>query len=154
MGKKINLFIILFLANTLIGCSWNEYFCIFNTTNSEIIVEYKITDPDNGIGIFTAKPYGYLLNKSDKTDWDKAVKIIDKDTADMIVRITIKSHSMAIIGILSNDTYHNSSQKFINGRVFNMDELKINTPSGTIIINPGNFDAKFLKEQRMIKFVI
>lgn len=136
------------------GCSWQEYFQIINETSSDITIEYKIENPVGGFAIFENHPSVYQLNSSNNVDWDNQLSIIDKDTALLVIRLTLPAKSTTVFGHLSNDRYEKYNQNFINGRVFNLTNLSINNNQNTTLITPINFDNYFKKENGNIVYRI
>jgi hypothetical protein len=136
----------LFLILMLSGCSWVEYFTICNNTSENIDISYSININTAGFKIFDVQPRIFSLKKANIIDWDKQLDITDQDTTKHIVHITLPPNSSVIIGELHNDSYEKNDQKFINGRIFNLQELTIKE----IKITLSNFDSYFTKKKGLI----
>lgn len=129
----------------LTSCSWQEYFVISNTTQTETIINYKITEVENGFPIFSNQPTLYKLNSSNEIDWDTKQELTDLDTTKFGFKLKIPAHYAVIVGELDNDHYTKYNQHFINARVFNLTELETIQNNNTIKIIPENFDIYFKK---------
>jgi len=134
------------------GCSWVEYFAIYNETNENISISYEINQNESDFPIFNANPDFYSLNHSMAIDWNKKVNISDKDTSVLKVTIILPPKTSMIFGDLENDTYKNANQKFINGRYWNLEYIKINTTSKQQEIISTDFDTFFTKTNGVIKY--
>lgn len=138
-----------FFAITLIiflsSCSWQEYFVISNTSQSEVIFNYTVEDVKNGFPIFTNQPLLYKLNNSKEIDWNSNQIPQDLDTSLTGFKLKIPANYVVVFGELSNDHYKAYNQTFINGRVFNLKELEILHSNDTITIVPASFDTYFKK---------
>jgi hypothetical protein len=133
--------LIIFLAS----CSWQEYFVISNTSQSELIFNYTVKEVKNGFPVFTNQPLLYKLNNSKEIDWNSNQIPQDLDTSLTGFKLKIPANCAVVFGELSNDHYKAYNQTFINGRVFNLKELEILHSNDTIIIVPANFDTYFKK---------
>ncbi len=136
------------------GCSWQQYFVISNETLSDITIEYSIPIPSDGFGIFNTSPILYKLNSSGSMDWDNQLSIIDNDTSLFAVKIVLPPKSAVVIGELSNDNYETHNQKFINGRIFNLEKIILNKNGNFTEITPENFDIFFKKTSGNIEYTI
>jgi|GEM_PF-755292 len=136
------------------GCSWQEYFLIINESPNDITIEYSIPNPNSGLGIFNITPGVYKLNSSGNIDWDKPLAFADKDTTLSTVKLILPPKSFVVIGNLMNDTYIQHNQKFINGVVFNLKQIRINNNQNSIEITPENFDNFFKKMSGNIEYRI
>lgn len=132
------------------ACSWQQYFVITNNTDDPVSVVYRLASPAGGFGIFETSPSGYGITRKGKIDWNRTLKITDRDTAHDKISIEIPAKSALIIGVLSNDHYKNHDQNFINGREFNLKHLRIVSRSGSREITPDNFDSFFKNEKGFI----
>lgn len=136
------------------GCSWQEYFTVFNTTNSEVTVEYEISDVSGGFPIFDHNPSVYQTVRKNQVDWEKKLPVPDEDTSYHGVKIILPPQSALIFGHLSNDHYEKHDQYFINGRSFNLRKLSIHHHRKTVEITPENFDTLFKKLDGHIKYTV
>ncbi|MDO8998618.1 MAG: hypothetical protein Q7W45_02555 [Bacteroidota bacterium] len=146
--KKIIFFIVVIL--TFQGCSWQEYFVIINQTNSDITIEYEIEQPKSGFAIFDNRQTIHKLSKNGDIDWNETLEVNDLDTSRFIIKLLLAPNTVVTIGNLSNDTYKKHDQYFINGRTFNLKNLKILNSKPIIEITPENFDNFFVKKNGII----
>lgn len=151
---KIKLLILLSIVFLFHGCSWQESFVITNETKSDIIIEYDVEMPSNGFPIFDNHPNYYELNSDGLIYWDKVKKIVDLDTANHSVKFILLPNNGLIIGTLSNDNYKSYDQYFINGRHFNLKDLKIKKAGTVTEIRPKNFDDYFTNQKGLIIYRI
>ncbi len=154
MNKKILLLILLPLVCFLQNCSWQEYFVITNQTKSNIVIEYEIEMPADGFSIFDNHPIYYKLNSDGSIYWNETHNAVDLDTANLLVKTILTPNNCLIIGELSNDNYKSHNQYFINGRHFNLKNLKIENANAITKINFQNFDAYFTKQNNLITYKI
>lgn len=149
-SMKTKLFFLIPLLFLLQGCSWSEYFVITNETNADIIIEYEVSIPSTGFSIFSNQPKCYKLH-SDRTVYSNEIRdITDFNSEQHLVKVVLPSNNGLIIGGLSNDNYKSYDQYFINGRHFNLKNLKIQHGETVIEITPANFDRYFVKHKNLI----
>lgn len=150
---KLKFYSLLVFCSLFSGCSWREYFLISNTSTVAITVTYKIAQVQKGFPIFYNYK-AYKLNDDNDIDWNTKIEIRDTDTTLALIHVEIPPKCAFILGELNNDTYTKYNQHFINGRVFNLEKLEINTISKTTTILPENFDAFFKKSNGCITFEV
>lgn len=135
------------------GCSYLQRFLIYNTTDEAIEVEITLSPEVNDFPIFQY-PHNYF-DKLDMYDIDRnnnilgpSEKYLELDTLDNFAHftLTLPPKKAIEIGALHNDKYVSYDQKFINGRTFNLVEIKI--PKKNITIVPSTFDSFFSKSKR------
>ncbi|OFY87272.1 MAG: hypothetical protein A3F72_17395 [Bacteroidetes bacterium RIFCSPLOWO2_12_FULL_35_15] len=146
---------LLFFASVLFlfsGCSWQEYFVVSNESTSDITLEYEIESPENGFPIFESHPSVYQLDASGTINWNEKLAVADGNMLPQIIQLVLPPKSAIIIGNLSNDHYEKQDQYFINGRKFNLKNMKIVTKNKIIEISPENFDTYFKKKNGFIIF--
>ncbi len=136
-----------FITNS---CSWQETFVIKNLSNEELVVYYELKKPDNLFPIFNYNPNVYQLNSSGDIEWGNEKNISDMDTSILQIKIILPPKHALVMGHLSNDKYKKYNQYFINGRVFNLQFLKISNRSHQINIVPETFDKYFKKQSGSI----
>lgn len=141
----------LFLMFMMTGCSWVEYFTITNTSKNNVAISYTLNLNQEGLQIFNTTPNAYALTTSKGIDWNKQLEIIDTDTSKEVISIILPPNSSLIIGELSNDTYKNFDQQFINGRIFNLKEVIVKPDR---IIIPSTFDSFFIKKKGRIDYQV
>lgn len=153
--EKVKIFIIstsfIFLLS---GCSWQEYFLITNETTSDIVIEYSISSPESGFGIFDTTPTIYKLNSSGSINWNNQLFFVDSDTTSLGVSVLLPPKSSVAIGYLSNDHYEKYNQQFINGRTFNLKVINLNSNGKSTKVIPENFDSFFKKNSQGIEFTV
>ena len=136
------------------GCSWLEYFVVFNPTDKEAVVKYELELPQTGqFDIFNKIPELYGL-KNKYIDWNKKLGAEDLDAAQYKVTVTLPPHSCLNFGRLNNDNYISYKQHFYNGRVFNLKSLIINPGEENLVVTPETFDNYFHEKNGIIKYVI
>lgn len=140
------------LSLCLSACSWNEYFVIGNKSESELIVQYMVSDTKNGFPIFTNHPSLYKLKSSGEIDWNAKLNLLDLDTSLNYFKFKVPVNSALIFGELSNDHYTGYAQNFINDRHFNLNNLEIIQSDDTVFIKPNTFDSYFKKTKGYILF--
>ena len=145
MKKAAKIISAITLIIFLTSCSWQEYFVVSNTSQSELTINYTIKEVENGFPIFTNQPLLYKLNNSNKIDWDTNQIPVDLDSSSTGLKLKIPAHHAVIFGELNNDHYKTYNQAFINDRVFNLKELEIFKNKDTLKIVPTNFDSHFKK---------
>lgn len=136
------------------ACSWQEYFIIKNETKTDIKIEYTVENPVDGFQIFENDPSFYQLDKNGKIDWNEKISVVDLDTSFNTVSVFLPANCSIIIGHLSNDKYVRYDQHFINGRIFNLKKIKIQTKASATEIIPENFDEFFYKKNGNIEYTI
>lgn len=136
------------------GCSWEEYFTVGNKTDAPITVTYELDELDEGniFGIFTNIPDAYQLSKSSKIQWENKIKLSDLDEDPAIVKVVLPPKTVMIFGRLHNDTYESNSQRFINSRDFNFNNMVIEHHGEAIQISKTTFDDYFVKKNGFVKF--
>lgn len=137
----------------LSGCSWQEYFIVKNNSASSILITYTISQA-NGFPIFDNMPDAYMSDKSNDIDWNKEIVLEDKDTSALGFQFTLPPRSILKLGHLSNDNYSNKNQYFINGRVFNFENMEIKKKDEAITITKDKFDSFFKKKNGGIVYEI
>lgn len=155
MGNKPIKVSLLFFTSVLFlfsGCSWQEYFVVSNESTSDITLEYEIESFENGFPIFESRPSVYRLDASGTINWNEKVTVADGNMLPQIIQIVLPPKSAIIIGNLSNDQYEKHDQYFINGRKFNLKNMKIVAKNKIIEISPENFDNYFKKKNGFIIF--
>jgi len=145
MHKATKTFFAITLIIFLASCSWQEYFVISNTSQSEVIFNYTVEEVENGFPVFTNQPLLYKLNSSMEIDWNSNQIPQDLDTSLTGLKLKIPPNYAVVFGELSNEHYKAYNQTFINGRVFNLKELELLHSNDTIIIVPESFDTYFKK---------
>lgn len=151
--KKIITYSIIGILILFCGCSWRESFILKNNSTSAIIVSYSISQVD-GLAIFDNQPNIYQSNKSGEIDWEKELNIEDQDTSSLGFQFALPANSILIFGHLSNDNYSNKDQYFINGRVFNFENMEIKKKDAAISISKDKFDSFFKKKNGYIAYEI
>ena len=116
-----------------------------NTSDKPINVDIKLHKNQVNFPIFH---YGkiYVHEAFDEKMKD-AEKEMLSDTLENFAHFnfTLAAHSAAEIGELQNDHYEKYNQYFINGRVFNVESLVINSGGNKTTIVPETFDTYFKK---------
>lgn len=151
---KAKLFILLPLLFLLQGCSWQEYFVVINQTKADIIIEYEIEIPSTGFPIFSNQPNEYKLHSDGTIYWNETHDIADLNPDSHWIKVLLPPNNGLVIGRLSNDNYKSYNQYYINGRHFNLKNLKIQTGENIIEITPTNFDHYFAKHKNLIACTI
>lgn len=149
---KLKVLILLSIVFILQGCSRQESFVITNETKSDIIIEYEVEPTPDGFPIFNDQPNSYDLNTDGLIYWDKVRDIVDLDTASHSFKLILPPNKGLIIGELSNDNYKSYDQYFINGRHFNLKQLKIKSGNTVTEIRPETFDNYFKKQKSLIVY--
>lgn len=148
--KQISL-VILFLFSLLQSCSWHEDFLIYNLSAFDVELEYELETISSGyMPIFGTRVKLYKLDNSKNIDRQNPLPVADKDTSLLKLKITLPANTALNIGQLSNDHYKKYNQQFINGRVFNLNTIRVLSKTDTVVIYPKNFDAYFKKENQDI----
>jgi len=142
--NKTKTYSIIAIIFFLSACSWQESFILKNNLSSAIIVSYSISQVD-GFAIFDNQPNIYQSTKSGDINWEKELKIEDKDTSELGFQFALPANSILKFGHLSNDNYSNKDQYFINGRVFNFENMEI---------SKDKFDSFFKKKNGYIAYEI
>jgi hypothetical protein len=143
---------ILILSIFIGGCSWQEYFVLENNSDSSIVVSYSLSQA-NGFPIFD-EAAAYMTTNSGEIDWNKKITIKDADISALGFQFTLPPNSRFIFGRLSNDHYSNCSQYFINGRVFNFQQMEIKMKDRNITITKDGFDSYFKKKNGCISYEV
>lgn len=142
----------LILTLILSSCSWQEYFVVENNSDSSIVVTYTLSQA-NGFPIFDEAD-AYMTTKSGEIDWNKKITIEDNDTSAFEFHFMLPPNSVLLFGHLSNDHYSSWNQQFINGRVFNFQQMKIKMKDRNIAISKDSFDSFFKKKNGNILFKV
>lgn len=146
--------IILFVLLVCHSCSWVEDFVISNETEQTILVSYELNEAKSSFPIFESKPDLYQMNSLQEVDWNKQRISEDADTAVRKVSIQVPPNCALVFGRLQNDTYKRYDQYFINGRTFNLKNLKISVANKTTDILPETFDKYFKKHNGSITYSV
>lgn len=145
---SIPFFILIFLL-VIQGCSWVVNFYIANQTKNSIKIELELDDTIKGFGIFHNSGIPttvYKVNEYDKIDFSENLNITcSKIWSKNHFQIILPPQTAYVIGSLSNDKYTSYDQYFINGRVFNLKQLKIISALTKVIV-PKTFDENFKNE--------
>lgn len=136
------------------GCSWQQYFCISNTGNTPVSVEYAVTFAFNGFPIFENSPELFKTTSKGKIDWENPLHSETENTPDTVIRFQLLPQTTAIIGRLSNDHFTAYNQYFINGRVFNLVYIRIINAGDTTMIVPETFDRFFINNNGVIELSV
>lgn len=134
------------------SCSWICRFYIANSTDKPLEVKIKLMNAPGSFHIFyyPNRYYGkltaYKLKGNEAVDFT-ARKELKPNTLSRFshFKVTFPPRTAIEIGLLQNDTYKKYDQHFINGRVFNLEEMKITKPGGQIEIKPQTSDNYFCK---------
>ena len=146
--------VLLIIAFSVLGCSWTNHFMIVNESDETITIRYTIEPPKKTFGIFSNLPSMYPLKKKQHIDWYAKLTTKDLDTNIAAVHIELPPKTVLIIGELHNDNYEKYDQYFINGRSFNLGELKITHANNETTIVPNTFDDFFKKNNGNISYVL
>ena len=149
----MKLFTFIILLFSLSSCSWQEYFVVKNNSNQSIEINYTLNHTD-GFHLFDEQARVFKLTKSQKIDWEKQQTVQDLDSSSFKVKIVLKSHEVVVFGSLSNDHYENVNQRFINGRIFNLEEISIKKGEEMTTIPRSKFDSFFRKKDGLISFEV
>ena len=142
---KNKLLILVFSAFLLQACSWRIRFLLVNSTDKPITVEIKVQENRTGFPIFhSRKLYVHEAPNNKLKDEEKE---FSPDTLESSahIKFTLAAHTAVEIGELQNDHYEKYNGYFINGRVFNLESLVINSVGKETKIIPENFDNYFKK---------
>ena len=119
-----------------------------NTSNNPVNIDIKL---NKNISTFPIFHYGkiYVHEAPNEKIKDEEKEILS-DTLENFshFNFTLPAHSAAEIGELQNDKYEKYNQFFINGRVFNLESLVINSGGNKTKIVPETFDTYFKKGKR------
>jgi len=155
--KTIKSYLFILLSTVMLsGCSWSEYFSINNLSDKPIYVSYKLSPLSENMtfGVFSPAPTFYKTNRKNNIDWNNKIDVEDTDSSIYVVNVIIPPKTIMIFGGLSNDTYKNAEQYFINGREFNLDFMEIEVNLEVHHISKKSFDDYFKKDKGQIKFEI
>ncbi|AEA45234.1 hypothetical protein [Fluviicola taffensis] len=145
MNRFVKVIVGIAMLMSVSACSWNEYFMVSNQSSHPTIIQYQLTHVEKGFPIFTNQPVIYKLDDSNEINWDTKQIPIDLDTSSAGIQLEIPVNCAVVFGELNNDRYRSPKQEFINGRVFNLQELEILKNKHLQKITPENFDKYFKK---------
>lgn len=146
MRKLVLISTVLFFSLFLAGCSWICELFIVNPTDKPIEIEITLLKNPEGIPIFyypsdywnSAKTYP--CDGSLSVDYNKITETTLNKLSSFSYIIKVPAKSTIEIGSLHNDYYKKYNQQFINGRVFNLTEMKVFRQKDTLKIHPETFD--------------
>ncbi len=133
--RTVRLLPLLLLA--LCSCSFQNFIMIVNEHGENRQVSLQFGSPQAGTPIFSARKLGLYAMKDNDVDFSSHVPLNQTESPSLTV--TIPARSALCIAVLRNETFSSSDQKFINGRVFNLKQIK----SGSVTITKTNFGAHF-----------
>jgi hypothetical protein len=116
-----------------------------NTSESPITVEIKLKKDLTNFPIFHYRKVYVHDAPNDKIKDEEKEFLADTLENYSHFKYTIPAHSAVEIGELQNDKYEKYNQYFINGRIFNLESLVINSAGKETKIVPETFDAYFKK---------
>jgi hypothetical protein len=154
MEKILKIVTTFAVLTALSGCSWRNYFAVFNTTKQAVTLVYKINEVEKGFPIFTRELSLYTLNSANEIDWKTKRKATSLYVSSTATKINIPTGTALIFGELDNDHYITYNQYFINNRIFNLKELEIQQNNKLTKIIPSNFDAFFKQINGIVRFDI
>ena len=140
-------FIIVAIALILQGCSWIVRFFVVNETKVPITIEMTLQKNVSSFPIFHYGPlYTYKAEKN-KVDCEQPTEANPVYVGDdkSHYKVELPTNAALEIGRLENDKYEKYDQMYINGRVFNIESLKITSGGKETVIVPKNFDNYFKK---------
>lgn len=123
----------------LVSCSWNVPFYVVNNTSVPRSLEIQLSPQQKGFLIFNPRQFALLPWSDGAADYERKRDLPTAWREHLTVEIP--PYSALQIGYLSNDKYENSSQKFINDRIFNLVRLK----AGKSEVTRETFDRHFQK---------
>lgn len=132
--------ITLFLA----GCSWQIPFLIANQSTTPRKITVRLEIPASGIPLFRMHLMQRLPLTDGNADFSRGESLNLAETWEQVVVIE-PNHALEL-GRLSNEDYQSSDQHFINGRVFNLAEIR----SENTRITRQNFDQYFVRDRGCI----
>lgn len=135
-------------AVLLVSCSWTVPFYVVNNTSAPRALEIQLSPQQKGFIIFNPRQFALLAWSDGAADYERKKDLPTPWREHLTVEIP--PYSALQIGYLSNDQYENSSQKFINDRVFNLVLLK----AGKSEVNRATFDRHFQKTSHGIVWVL
>lgn len=135
-------------------CSWVEDFILVNNSETPISIIYELDSSTSSFPIFDYSPEGYKLLSSQEPDWNNVLKLIDEDSAILIVKVELPAKSVLSFGRLQNDHYKKYNQYFINARKFNLKTMRIKTGGKEHVILPETFDSFFKKNNGYISYMV
>jgi len=143
---KVRFLIVVLSVFLLQGCSWIIRFFVVNTTNESLVIELNLLKNPSSFPIFHYREFYLYEGSGKKINWEKQKEIVP-DTLENYahLKMTLPANSTLEIGRLNNDKYERHDQYFINGRVFNLEELNIYKEDDEIEITPATFDNYFKK---------
>lgn len=153
--NTISISLVVFALTLLSGCSWMEYFMIYNISDTDITINYEVDELKNGeFGIFNIQPEYYPLYPNNRINWHKKDTLADTNPDQNNVEVILPANSAMLFGRLSNHKYTNYDQEFYNGRVFNLRNMTIFFDQKKLTIEKNTFDRYFKKEKGYIKCII
>ena len=115
------------------GCSYNTDFYIINTSDKDLIIEYKLND-SSAVNIFIDEPEISLFDKNLEIVNPKVKKSIVK-TKENKFRIKLKSNQGILLGydinfyIKNNEDYQKLNSSIEELKVYDMDRIIIKSDS-------------------------
>lgn len=143
---KARFLIVVSSAFLLQGCSWIIRFFVVNTTNVPLVIELKLLKHPSSFPIFHYREFYLYEGSGKKVNWEKQKELLPDTLENSAhLKMTLPANTTLEIGRLHNDKYERHDQYFINGRVFNLEELNIYKGEDEREITTAAFDNYFKK---------
>ena len=152
---KTKLLILVVCCGFFQGCSWVNRFFVVNTTGKPVTVEIKLNKNVTSFPIFHYRELYAYPCENKKPEWGQQKEILADTLEDYShFKVQLPAHTALEIGRLQNDKYEKYDQYFINGRVFNLEQLLITSGGKETKIVATTFDKYFSKENGEIFYFV
>jgi len=120
---------------------------VVNSTDKPITVEIKLNTKVTSFPIFHYRELYSYACENKKPDWNSQKEILPDTLEDYShFKVKLPANTALEFGRLHNDKYEKYNQYFINGRVFNLEQLLITNSGNETKIIPSTFDTYFSKK--------
>ena len=117
-------------------CSFQSYLMVINP---QLMLQQN--NKTSGVPIFSTRNLAVYAMKDNEVDFSSHKPVATPEAATLT--LTVPARSALCIAVLRNEHFSSSEQKFINGRVFNLQRLV----AGKETVTRANFGAYFRKTE-------